>query len=48
LRTLWAATTISSSPATVFRYVVDVADTVELEIEIEVGDENSLEIEISW
>jgi len=30
------------------RYVVDVADTVELEIEIEVGDENSLEIEISW
>ena len=30
------------------RYVVDVADTVELEVEIEIGDENSLEIEISW
>lgn len=30
------------------RYVVDVADTVELEIEIEIGDENSLEVEISW
>ena len=30
------------------RYVVDVADTVELEIEIEIGDDNSLEVEISW
>ena len=27
---------------------VDVADEVELEVEIEIGDENSLEIEISW
>lgn len=30
------------------RYVVDVADMVDLEIEIEIGDENSLEIEINW
>ena len=30
------------------RYVVDVADMVDLEVEIEVGDENSLEIEINW
>lgn len=30
------------------RYVVDVPDTVELEIEIEIGDKNELEIEITW
>ncbi len=30
------------------RYVVDVADMVDLEVEIEIGDENSLEIEIKW
>lgn len=30
------------------RYVVAVADTVEMEVEIEVGSENSLEIEIAW
>jgi hypothetical protein len=30
------------------RYVVDVADMVDLEIEIEIGSENSLEIEINW
>lgn len=30
------------------RYTIDVPDTVQLEIEIEVGDSNSLEIEISW
>ena len=30
------------------RYVVDVADMVDLEVEIEVGSDNSLEIEISW
>lgn len=30
------------------RYVVDVPDIVELEVEIEIGSENSLEIEINW
>lgn len=30
------------------RYVVDVPDRVELEVEIEIGDSNSLEIEINW
>jgi amphi-Trp domain-containing protein len=30
------------------RYVVDVADMVDLEVEIEIGDKNSLEVEISW
>ena len=30
------------------RYVIDVPDMVDLEVEIEIGDENSLEIEINW
>lgn len=30
------------------RYVVDVPDVVDLEVEIEIGDESSLEVEISW
>ena len=30
------------------QYRVDVADEVDVEVEIEIGDENSLEIEISW
>ncbi len=31
------------------RYTVDVADSVELEVELEIGDSgSSLEIEISW
>jgi len=30
------------------RYVVDVPDAVQLEVEIEVGDKSSLEVEISW
>jgi amphi-Trp domain-containing protein len=31
------------------RFVIDVADQVEVEIELEVGDDgNSLEIEINW
>jgi amphi-Trp domain-containing protein len=30
------------------RYVVDVPDQVDLEVEIEIGDDSSLEIEISW
>ncbi len=30
------------------RYVVDVPDMVDLEVEIEIGDESSLEVEISW
>ena len=29
------------------RYIVDVTDNVELEVEIEIGDNNSLEIEIN-
>ena len=32
-----------------FKFVVDVADHVEFELELEVGDDgNSLEIEINW
>ena len=30
------------------RMRVDVADEVTMEVELEVGDENSLEIEITW
>lgn len=30
------------------KYTLDVADEVEVEVEIEVGEPNSLEIEISW
>ena len=30
------------------RYNVDVPDEVEIEVEIEIGDESSLEVEISW
>lgn len=30
------------------KYNVDVPDEVEVEIEIEIGEESSLEVEISW
>ena len=30
------------------RYTVDVPDTVELKVEIELGDESEIEIELNW
>ena len=30
------------------KYTVHVADQVDVEVEMQIGDENSLEIEISW
>ncbi len=41
-------TTKSSSSAVGKRITVDVPDHVDLKVEVELGDENELEIELTW
>ena len=46
--THFPGTTRSSSSAAVSRITVRVPDEVDLTIEVELGDENELEIELNW